>query len=177
MELEGAKSKDHLVSTRRVVALVVTVGCHLFLLMVLLRPAVPRADMSLGAESEDAELKVRFIPLSRLTPTPPLSSEPRLVTPPPFVPQEVPVKERLPLPAQRLTQVVPTPSAADATNANIAPPPVAPDQHTSNQLLRGDGGFRDRLLNAQHSQDIRGVPGSDRSIAPGIALTDRKSVV
>ncbi|QNK02125.1 hypothetical protein [Dyella telluris] len=34
----------------------------------------------------------------------------------------------------------------------------------------GDGGFRDRMRNAQHVQDIHGVPGSDRAVAPGMAL-------
>ncbi len=39
----------------------------------------------------------------------------------------------------------------------------------------GDGGFRDRMLNAQHSQGVRGVPGSDRRVVPGIELTDPMS--
>ena len=172
MRMERAKSKDHPFSACRVVAMVITVGCHLVLLMVLLRPAAPRTDLSVGLESEDAALKVRFISLPRQTFTPPLSSVPRLVAPPPIVPREVSVKERLPLPVQRPTHVAPRPPEADSTNANASPPPVAPDQQTNNQIPTRDGAFRDQIFNAQRSREIRGVPGSDRPVAPGIALTN-----
>jgi hypothetical protein len=38
-----------------------------------------------------------------------------------------------------------------------------------------DGGFRERLRNAQHAYAVHGVPGSDTPSAPGIHLVDPMS--
>lgn len=46
------------------------------------------------------------------------------------------------------------------------------DRSVTSQVNAGDGGFQQRLLNAQHSQGVRGIPGSDTPISPGIQLTD-----
>ncbi|WP_429197305.1 hypothetical protein [Luteibacter sp. W1I16] len=43
---------------------------------------------------------------------------------------------------------------------------------TGNEATSGDGGFQERLRNAQSSTRIRGVPGSDIRVAPGIRLID-----
>ena len=40
------------------------------------------------------------------------------------------------------------------------------------QGFPSDGGFGNRLLNAQHSQNTKGIPGSDTHIVPGIQLAD-----
>lgn len=177
MGVDGVSSRGLPVSARRIVAMVVTIGCHLVVLIALVRPAAPsRIDMTRAAENDEAALKVRFISQPRLTSTPPASPAPRPAVPRPGVPREAPVKERMPPPAQRVTHVAARPREADSTDASS--PPIgpdtsgAPDQSMNNQPLTGDGGFRDRMFNSRHSQDIRGVPGSDRRVGPDIDLTN-----
>ncbi|SFS11727.1 hypothetical protein SAMN05216570_2559 [Dyella sp. OK004] len=148
--------------------MVVTISCHLGLLMVLLRPVAPSTDMTSVVENDTAALDVRFISLPRLTATPPASPSPRRVAP-----QKALVKETVPPPAQRIMHVALQPPKANSTNLSL--PPVAPVTPTNNQASTGDRGFRSRLLNAQHSQDIRGVPGSDKRVAPGVELIDPMS--
>ncbi|WP_430390674.1 hypothetical protein [Dyella sp. 20L07] len=82
------------------------------------------------------------------------------------------MKEQLSAPAQSATTVTPSPTEADSTNDNAPSLSVTPDQYTSNQISTEDGGLRNRISKAQRSQDIRGVPGSDTPVAPGIALTN-----
>ncbi|WP_445147029.1 hypothetical protein [Dyella sp. Tek66A03] len=171
MGVGGVKSRDLPVSARRIVAMVVAIGCHLVLLMALLRPAAPRTDMAPEVENDEAALKVRFI-------SPRALPAPRLVAPPLDVSPEAAVKQRMPRSVQRVAQVgvrLPEADSSDASPASIAPnTPSAPDQYTNNQTPTGDGGFRDRVLNSQHSQGIPGVPGSDRRVAPDLELTNPK---
>lgn len=66
-----------------------------------------------------------------------------------------------------------------AAAATAAQPPT----HSTQTLIQlvpaapsapsfSDGGFRQRLLDAQHSADVHGVPGSDLRRAPDIELID-----
>ncbi|ULU24651.1 hypothetical protein DYST_01571 [Dyella terrae] len=163
--MEGVKSRDLTVSARRIAAIVVAIGFHLILLIGLLRPIAPRMDTTPEMESSEAVLKVRFVSLTRLTPTPPASP----------TSQKTSVKEKIPPPVQRATHVAVRPPATGSTGVPsppVADTPATPDQYTNGQTTSGDGGFRDRILNARHSQGIHGVPGSDRRVAPGIELTD-----
>lgn len=173
MGMEGVRPRDLPVSARRIVAIVVSISCHLALLMVLLRAAtLSRTDMAAAVENDEAALKVRFIAQPQQTSTSPV---PRLAVRAPDVPREAPVKEQTPPPAQRVTQVMA--SSPEAASTDVSPAPTAPDtpagtdQYTTHQLPAGDGGFRERMLDAQHSQDLPGVPGSDRRIAPDLELT------
>ena len=78
--------------------------------------------------------------------------------------------QRKPSPAQ-----VPTP--AHVAPASVAPPDV-PDSSSvtvSNQPATGDGGFHQRLLQAQHAYAIHGVPGSAVSRVAGIHVIDPES--
>jgi hypothetical protein len=156
--------------------MVVTIGCHLVMLMGLLRPVGRRAEVPREVENDQAALKVRFISPSRRMPLPPVSPALRLVGVPSSVPPKAWLKEKMPPPAQRVMHTAARPPEADAVSAS--PAPIAPDgtdahdQYTSSQASTADGGFRERMLHAQHSQGIRGVPGSDRRFAQGIELTD-----
>ena len=58
-------------------------------------------------------------------------------------------------------------SQTNSTQAAIQLIPAAP----SNPSFT-DGGFRQRLLDAQNFTDVHGVPGSDLRLAPGIQLID-----
>lgn len=69
-------------------------------------------------------------------------------------------------PADTADRPVTPPDTTTVTDR--APGPSSPDV----QVLpsSGDGGFRDRLFEAQHANGVRGVPGSDTRLAPGIQL-------
>jgi hypothetical protein len=170
MRVRGAKSKGRTVSARRIVAMVMTIGCHLGLLIVLLQPIAPYSDMSTVVENNAVALKLRFILWSRPTPPPLVLPALRLITRSPAAPQKKSVKEQ----GQRVTHVTARPASS-----NVSPPAVvlilpnvlaSPDQYTNSQVSTEDGGFRQRLFNAQHADDVHGVPGSDRPIVPGIQL-------
>jgi len=152
----------------------VTIGCHLGLLIVLLQPVAPYTHMSPAVENDAAALELRFILPSRPTSTPSVSPAGRPVAFSPGVARKALVKEAMLPPGQRVAHI-----AARPVSSNVSPPPVvlvlpnvlaSPDQYTNSQASTEDGGFQERLLKAQHSDDLHGVPGSDRPIVPGIQL-------
>ncbi|WP_147293381.1 hypothetical protein [Dyella monticola] len=154
--------------------MVLTIGCHLVLLIVLLQPVASYTGMFPVVEHHASALKLRFILSPRPTSTPSVSPAPHLVVRSPGVAQKALVKEATLLPGQHVAHVTARP-----TSTNVSPPPAvpvlphvlaSPDPYTNSQASTEDGGFRERLLNAQHAGDIHGVPGSDRPIVPGIQL-------
>jgi hypothetical protein len=52
---------------------------------------------------------------------------------------------------------------------------MAAQPHASDANAPADGGFQQRLQEAQHGDAIHGVPGSDVRLAPGITLTDPRN--
>lgn len=170
----GVKSRGRVASTRRIAAMVVTMACHLVLLMALLRPAAPGTDRPSAVESDEAALIVRFITQPRAMSVPTPSHAPRAVAALPAVPRKTPEVEKALPPVQHVTRDVAAPPPA-GTAIHALPSsgaPFTPDQYVSDQTPMGDGGFQDRMRNAQHSQSIRGVPGSDRRVVQGIELID-----
>lgn len=150
-------------SARRIVAMAVALACHLVLLLELLRPATPQADKPVAMESRAANLTLRFVSPSQPAPAP-------LAVP---VLRMAPVTRKAPLPARPATQVAARPPSAAAPDAPaVAMPPAAPVGDTADQTGVGDGGFQRQLRDAQHAQDIQGVPGSDRPVVKGIVMTD-----
>lgn len=156
-------------SARRIVALAVAIGCHLGLLVVMLRPDTHRTDIIPAMRDGTATLELQFITLRRRA----------SVTPP--------RAETRPRPVLRVARSIPPPSKPVSTSVAEPPAPlahpaaspvapalpaqtIAPD--AGSQASSSDGGFRDRLLNAQRAGEIHGVPGSDQRAAPGIQLTD-----
>jgi hypothetical protein len=143
--------------------MVVVLSCHLGLLVLLLRSAISDRNATPAARTNPLVLNLRFIrqpqsaslhlalPASQL-----VASTPRIHGSPSRRPPE-------PLPVQRAADVGAPPSETHSTRT-----PTAPNQYTGND----DGGFQKRLLNAQHSYAIRGVPGSDTPYVPGIHLVD-----
>ncbi|WP_107913701.1 hypothetical protein [Luteibacter sp. OK325] len=167
------------ISARRVAAIVVTVGCHVGLLMVLLRPASNMVDTTAIADDKTPSLELRFISTPLKKSPMPTSQTPQLAGS-----RDAPANESARSRARR-TRAVITRSEANSPNAPItaeAPTqPVVPTASTSPgtsdppmtaPTSTGDGGFRERLGNAQHSQGVRGVPGSDAPVVTGIQLTD-----
>ena len=169
MGLKGEKSKRLPLSAPRILAMVVAIGCHLFLLMALLRPAAPGTDMPPERKDDEAALNVQFISPPRPTSAPPAS--------PGFHPVALPgasAKGGVPPPAQGAVRAAARAHKADAISDSaltVVPDLSATlDRDTNKSSPMGDGGFRDRMSNAQHAPGTRGVPGSDRRVAPGIEL-------
>ena len=174
MKVQGVKSRGPIVSARRIVAMAVTIGCHLGLLIVLLRPGTPSTDIPSEVEADIGVLKLRFILSSRPTSAPLVSPAPRLAVVSPSIPRKGPMKEAIPPPSQLVAHVTPQPASTNASSppGGLALPNVlvSPNQYMNSQASTEDGGFQERLLKAQHSDDIHGIPGSARPIVRGIQL-------
>jgi hypothetical protein len=145
--------------------MVVVLGCHLGLLMLLLRPAIPDRDTTPAARSNLLVLNLRFI-------RPPRSSSLHLALPglqpaaPTLRSQGMPSRRPPePLPVQRAAHIGAPLSETHSTSA-----PTTPGQYTGSVASTSDGGFQQRLRKAQHSYAVRGVPGSDTPYVPGIHL-------
>ncbi|WP_448097212.1 hypothetical protein [Luteibacter yeojuensis] len=176
MRAEKLKSDALRESMRRVAALVVAISCHLGLLMLLLRPGVHHPDGLSGVESTTAALQLRFISppmaLPAHTTVSTFAVTKRLAGPERGTPVMVkasflrvahePVVRSEHLPGGAVT--------ANASSVSASPTPAA--ESTRTETTFSDGGFQQRLLNAESSGHVRGVPGSDRRQAPGIQLTD-----
>lgn len=149
--------------------MVVVIGCHLGLLMLLLRPAIYDPSTALVARNNPLALKLHFIrqPQAASThltlPTPlPAASNLRIQRTPPVRAPERPS-------AQRATHVAAPPET------HLSSAPTTPSQSPDNKASSRDGGFQARLRNAQYSHAVHGVPGSDTSSIPGIHLIDPMS--
>lgn len=168
----GANLKRLPVSGRRVAAIVVAVGCHVGLLMLLLRPASNVMNAAAVVEERVTLLKLRLIS-TPLSPSPSSKSLP---------PQQAGHQSALANEPLRSRPVIARPESSSPKAPAEAPtrsvvPTVSPSSGASDRPVvastsTGDGGFRERLLNAQRSQSVRGVPGSDVPVVPGIPLTD-----
>lgn len=149
--------------------MVLVIGCHLGLLMLLLRPAIHDPSTTLVARSNPLALKLHFIRQQQTASTHlalptlrPAASTLRIQGTPPVRAPERPS-------AQRATHV----AAPPETHSNSAP--TTPSQSPGNEASSHDGGFQARLRNAQYSYAVHGVPGSDTPSAPGIHLIDPMS--
>lgn len=132
------------------------IGCHLGLLMLMLRPATHRYDAVSVGKNDMQSLELRFIPVRTQRP----------VASPPVVQRQMPVKHSKP---PVVHAVVPTASTAPVS------PPVPADARlpsASAPTSFADGGFQQQLRNAQQSHAAPGIPGSDMRRAPGLQLTD-----
>lgn len=172
MKVQGVKSRGSIVSARRIVAMAVTIGCHLCLLLVLLRPGIPSTDIPSVVEADIRVLKLRFILPPRPTSAPLVPPARHLGVVSLSIPRKEPMKEAIPPLSQLAAHVIPQPASTNASSPSggLALPNVlvSPNQYTNSQVSAEDGGFRERLLKAQHSDDIHGIPGSDRPIVRGI---------
>lgn len=179
MSMEWISGSNRRLSPRRIVAITVALGCHLGLFVVMLRPATYHRNTPSVATSGARALEVRFVPPTRkiIAQTVPTLRQPVAAR---SDDNQKPAKSRLvPLPAREATRLLPTRDETAATAAaapppNPAPPTAAPlsSQGTGSESIANDGGFQERLRHAQQANDVHGVPGSDRHVAPGIQLTD-----
>ena len=167
MGVEGINSKSESKgeSTRRTAAMVVAIGFHLALMVVLLRPGAAPLERFSAAVNDTPALKLRFL----TRPAPPVVQ----VANPPQRSKGLPPRMRQKQPNSsppifdRAATAIATQPQTNSTQAAIQLMPAAPSTPSFT-----DGGFRQRLLDAQHSADVHGVPGSDLHLAPGIELID-----
>jgi len=150
-------------SGRRISVWIVVIACHLGLLMLFLQPASDESDTKPLAKDKEHALLLRFLSL-----------------PPPYAPPVTPTTRQV-FRSPRPRAVVPTrhtavssvqspvevaaPSSVEAHTMPTEPMPTeAPNEADANS----DGGFGQRLREAQHGSAIHGVPGSDKAFVPGI---------
>jgi len=156
------------VSIRRILALAVAMGCHGVVLVTLLMPATPDDAAGTVPQMHEAQIKVRWLPSQS-----------------PAATQRIAVS-----PAARAKAHGSKPPSPHATMSEAAQPTISdrssgapsqlvlpntlalPGQRPAMSSTVADAGLHDRIHDAQHSRDVRGIPGSDRRISPGIALTD-----
>lgn len=173
MGIPQTKTKAWDPSAHRVAAMAVAISVHIGLIALLLRPAADHREALPPAESDAPTLKLRFI------------ERPRAATAPP-VRASLLSKDLTSGVQQKQTRTVPAPSRpsisaaapfAAPTSTRMPPAqavraaPTPPNPYTS-ETPATDGGFAERLRNAQHAYDVHGVPGSDKRFVQGIQLTD-----
>ena len=157
-------------SSYRIAVLVVVISCHLGLLILLLRPAIFYRDTTPVERNNPLVLKLRFFQSPR-------PSSPHLVSPVlHLIAAAVHIhtaqsgRPSKPLAVQQAAHLDAQSSEMHLTNS-----PTTPNLDTSNEGSTSDGGFQQRLRNAQHSYAVHGLPGSDTPSAPGIHLIDPMS--
>jgi hypothetical protein len=144
-------------SSYRITILVVVIGCHLGLLMPLLRPVIFRRDATPVAGNNPLVLRLRLFRPPPLSLPPPVQSS---ITTPSARPSRSPA-------VQQAAHVDAQPYETRSTKAR--------NRDTSEEDSSSDGGFQERLHTAQRSYSVHGVPGSDTPFAPGIHLVDPMS--
>ena len=168
----GGRAKSSIVrdSVRRITAMVVAIGFHLALLALLMRPAAHQQGAMSSEESDVLSLKLRFIP-PWPTFIPPASQTRRQVTPAPEMHRKLSGSAQ-PTPAQGVARVIAAPQETPAHSRITIVIPTTPYQYPNNDASASDADFQKRLLDAKHSHDVHGIPGSDRRVVEGIQLAD-----
>lgn len=167
MRTERGRYGSRRESGRRAAALVVVIGCHLGLLTLTLRAAVWDRETTPVAENNLQVLQLRFFRQPQASSAHPAFAALQPVAPMRPVYKTPSVRAPKPPGVQSAEHVVVPPSETQPTSA---PTPLKPS--TGNASAAGDGGFQERLLDAQRSYAVHGVPGSDKAHEPGIHLVD-----
>ena len=150
---------------RRGVALGVALSLHLALWMLVMRPAVWEQRATADRRSHHPVLQLRLLWRTVPLQAPAVMPAPRAVA----VVAHATAK-RMPHPAQAMTPAHVAPLSAS--------PPDVPDTSSvvaRSQPAAGDGGFGQRLLQAQRAYAIHGVPGSTVPWVAGIHLIDPRN--
>jgi hypothetical protein len=145
--------------------LVVVISCHLGLLMLMLRPVVFYRNATPVARNDPRVLKLRFFRRSQpsLSPLPVRHS----IEPAGHSHAASSARSSKPPAVQPAAHVDAQPYETRSTSAR--------NQDTGEDDSTSDGGFRERLRDAQHAYSVHGLPGSDTPAAPGIHLADPMS--
>ncbi|MDE2308164.1 MAG: hypothetical protein KGJ97_07740 [Xanthomonadaceae bacterium] len=148
---------------RRGVALGVAISFHIAVLMLVLRPAINEPGAAADRRSNHHRgLELRLLRW-QVFPETHGALPARRVTAPAMRAHAKPAAH----PSQTATRQAPRVSA-HPPGAPVTPT-VASGHHSD------DGGFRERLLKAQHAYAVHGVPGSDTPLVAGIHLIDPRA--
>ena len=147
---------------RRGIALGVAISLHLALWMLVMRPSIWQQAATADQRSHPPVLQLRLLPRTVSLQAPAAMPAPRVVA---VVAHAV--VQRKTHPAQAVMSIHVTP-------ASVPPPdvPDAPAVTVGSQPATGDGGFHQRLLQAQRGYAIHGVPGSAMPRVAGVHLID-----
>lgn len=169
MNREWGESSDLRSSSQRVIAIVLVISGHLGLWILLLRPVVAWRDPVSIVGNKSQALELRFMHTLQSSSQGPSfqthhsirSAVPSRITLSARSSKQPAVRSASPFDQQSRG----TASANEVLSITV-PEPSA--KHGSSN----DGGFLERLHNAQRSHSIHGVPGSDTHYAHGIHLVD-----
>jgi hypothetical protein len=143
---------------RRGIALVVATSFHLFVLILMVWPAIHERGTTPVENSHLRAIQIRFF---RAPPPPSVhgtASAPPVIAPAAHV-RTTSSAQSLKPPAVQYAVPSPAPSAPIAGNKGVP----------------SDGGFQEQLRKAQHSYAAHGIPGSDKPFVPGIRLIDSRT--
>ncbi|KJV31332.1 hypothetical protein [Luteibacter yeojuensis] len=157
-------------SIRRTAAIATATAIHAALLIALLRPAPYRIDIVRLARESSSTLALRFVARAR-----PITVHPYLPAKAPHATTTIARSLRTRQPAATSAAPPTVSSLAPASPSAPVPMPMLMPMRTETAPPLGDGGFQQRLQAAQHAGDVRGVPGSGRQRAPGLALVDPRT--
>lgn len=168
VRIEQGRSGGLRGSGYRVVAFVLVIGGHLGLGALLLRPASVWRDAATDDANAAAVLELRFI------------HEPRPSSRRPSLQAQHPAARAEPIRSAHWAKspaLPPVPRAGESDQPDKGRQVRTrvirmPDLRTMGGVSGGDGGFLERLHAAQRADVVHGVPGSDRTYAPGIRLID-----
>ena len=149
---------------RRGVALGVALSLHLALWLLVMHPAIWEQAATADRRSHHPVLQLRLLRRTVSSQAPAVMLAPRVV-----VVAHAPARRML-HPAQAVTPAHVAPASAS--------PPEVPDSSSvtvGSQPATGDGGFHQRLLQAQRAYSIPGVPGSTVPRVAGIQLIDPRN--
>lgn len=164
MRKESGNSSSFRESSYRVTVLVVVISCHLGLLMLLLRPVVSYRGTAPVVRNNPTVLRLRFFRPQLLSPSYPALPAYHLAAPVMQRLAALSARSSKPLAVRKTAPVDGQPDEARLTSAR--------NPNTGEGDSANDGGFRQRLHEAQHAHSVHGVPGSDTPYAPGIHSVD-----
>jgi len=171
--------------------MVVAIASHAGLLVALLPPASFRWVPARIDREPDSTLQLRLVPppIAVASPAPP-APRPRAIARPAAKRQTNAAAAAAAAAAvNSVSTTAPADAIKSATRPDVTPPhagttaagtaasgglPAAPLPNVAASTPGNltDGGFAERLRNAQQGQAIHGVPGSDLRRAPGMQMTD-----
>ena len=152
---------------RRGVALVIAMSFHLVVLILMAWPTIHKRSAAPVEGRRLHAIQIRFFrpPSAHKT-----ASAPGGIAPALRVRTVLSAQPPKPPTVQYATRAAPLPAEKHSPGSPAASTPLA-----GNESAIGDGGFRERLLEAQRSHAVRGIPGSDQPWVAGIPLIDPRT--
>lgn len=152
---------------RRGVALAVSMSFHLAVLVLMAWPAVHKRSVTPTEGRRLHAIQLRFF---RPPSAHKAASSPGVIAPALRAPTTLSAPWLKPPTVRYATRAALLPTEKHPPGAPAASTPIGGDKSAI-----GDGGFRERRLEAQRSYAVHGIPGSDQPRVAGIALIDPRT--